>query len=120
MADVPPGLILQWLTEPSMVNARTRRQLLSCWRDVSNAGGAVGFPFLPVEDAQVLPAVDAMVDSLNPLVNRLLLATRGRIAGRLAALGWQHGEGHGSLGAGAESADRHRSPRDGHRPEHDD
>ncbi len=75
MANVPPGLVLQWLTEPSMVDARTRHQLLNCWRDVSNAGGAVGFPFLPVEDAHVLPAVDAMVDSLDPLLSRLLLAT---------------------------------------------
>ena len=75
MANAPSGVILQWLTEPSMVDAHTRHQLLNCWRDVSNAGGAVGFPFLPVEDAQVLPAVDAMVDSLDPLLSRLLLAT---------------------------------------------
>jgi GNAT superfamily N-acetyltransferase len=88
MANVPPGLILQWLTEPSMVDARARHQLLSCWRDVSNAGGAVGFPFLPVEDAQVLPAVDAMVDSLDPLVSRLLLATVGEsLAGWLLLAG---------------------------------
>jgi GNAT superfamily N-acetyltransferase len=75
MANAPSGLILRWLTEPSMVDARTRHQLLNCWRDVSNAGGAVGFPFLPVADAQVLPAVDAMVDSLDPLLSRLLIAT---------------------------------------------
>ena len=88
MANVPPGHILQWLTEPSMVDARTRHEILSCWRDVSNAGGAVGFPFLPVEDAQVLPAVDAMIDSLDPLVCRLLLATVGEsLAGWLLLVG---------------------------------
>jgi GNAT superfamily N-acetyltransferase len=75
MANAASGVTLQWLTEPSMVDARTRHQLLNCWRDVSNAGGAVGFPFLPVEDAHVLPAVDAMIASLDPLLTRLLLAT---------------------------------------------
>lgn len=51
--------------------------MASCWRwrDVSNAGGAVGFPFLPVDDAQVAPAVDAMVGSLDPSGDRLLLVT---------------------------------------------
>ena len=88
MVNVPAGLVPQWLTEPSMVDARTRHQLLSCWRDVSDAGGAVGFLFLPVEDAHVLPAVDAMVDSLDPLVNRLLLATVGEsLAGWLLLAG---------------------------------
>jgi GNAT superfamily N-acetyltransferase len=88
MANTPSGVILQWLTEPSMVDARTRHQLLNCWRDVSNAGGAVGFPFLPVDDAHVLPAVDALVDSLDAVLSRLLLATvDASLAGWLLLVG---------------------------------
>jgi GNAT superfamily N-acetyltransferase len=58
-----------------MVEPATRQRLLDCWRDVSNAGGAVGFPFLPVGDQDVGPAVEAMVQSLDPVLNRLLLVT---------------------------------------------
>lgn len=35
-------------------------QLTSCWADVSNAGGAVGFPFLPVSIEQVSEATDRL------------------------------------------------------------
>jgi len=75
MVELAQALTLHWLTAAGMVDREMRHQLVACWRDVSNAGGAVGFPFLPVQDAQVLPAVDAMVDSLDPQLNRLLLAT---------------------------------------------
>jgi hypothetical protein len=37
--------------------------------------GAVGFPFPPVSDEHVRPAVDAMVASLGAAADRLLLAT---------------------------------------------
>ena len=50
-------------------------QLLSCWRDVSNAGGAVGFPFLPDTTGQVRAAIDALIGSLDPSLNRILVAT---------------------------------------------
>lgn len=56
-------LQMNWLTTPAMVEPRVRNQLLECWRDVSNAGGAVGFPFPPVSDDQVLSSIDAMVGS---------------------------------------------------------
>ena len=71
------ALTFQWLTDPSMVDADTRTQLVACWRSVSNAGGAVGFPFLPVSDQEVLPAVEAMVDILDPRLNRLLVGMVG-------------------------------------------
>ena len=58
-----------------MVDKVIRDQLCTCWRDVSNAGGAVGFPVLPVTDDQVVAVVDALVGSLDPAVNRLLVAT---------------------------------------------
>jgi GNAT superfamily N-acetyltransferase len=39
------------------------------------AGGAVGFPILPVTDEQVMAAIEALIGSLAPILNRLLLAT---------------------------------------------
>ena len=81
MTDVDPAWT--WSTTPVDVDAATRDELLACWRDVSNAGGAVGFPFLPIDDAQVRPAVAAMVAALDPAGDRLLLA---RVGGALA--GW--------------------------------
>lgn len=57
---------LRWLTSPDDVTPAMRQQLLACWRDVVNAGGAVGFPESTVDDAAVLPAVDAVVAALSP------------------------------------------------------
>jgi len=65
-----------------------RTQLLTCWRDVSNAGGAVGFPFLPVTSEQVRPAIEDLIESLDPLHNRILVAMVGRtLAGWLVLVG---------------------------------
>ena len=88
MATAPTTCDLRWLITPAMVKLERRDQLVACWRDVSNAGGAVGFPFLPVSDEQVLPAVEAMTQSLDPSLNRLLLATVGdAVAGWLLLAG---------------------------------
>jgi GNAT superfamily N-acetyltransferase len=75
MLRTSESLQLQWLTAATTVDKATRDQLVSCWRDVSNAGGAVGFPVLPATDEQVAAAVDALVESLDPALNRLLVAT---------------------------------------------
>lgn len=81
-------LQMSWLTTPAMVGPRVRNQLLECWGDVSNAGGAVGFPFPPVSAEHVLPAIDAMVRSLDQDVNRILIATmNGELAGWLLLAG---------------------------------
>lgn len=81
-------LQMSWRTAPAMVGPRVRNQLLECWRDVSNAGGAVGFPFPPVSDEEVLSAVDAMVRSLDPEVNGILIATvEDKLAGWLLLAG---------------------------------
>ncbi len=69
------GVGLHWVADPAQVGEGVQEQLLTCWRDVSNAGGAVGFPFPPVSDEQVRPAVEAMVESLGTATDRLLLAT---------------------------------------------
>ncbi len=39
------GVGLHWVADPAQVGEGVQEQLLTCWRDVSNAGGAVGFPF---------------------------------------------------------------------------
>lgn len=71
-----------------MVDKTTQAQLLACWRDVSNAGGAVGFPILPVTDAQVRPALEALIGSLDPMLNCILLATVDQsLAGWLVLVG---------------------------------
>ncbi|CAN5773435.1 GNAT family N-acetyltransferase [soil metagenome] len=79
---------LQWLTAPVMVTPDIRTALTTCWRDVSNAGGAVGFPFPPVEEEDVRLAVEAMAESLDPDLNGLLVATvNGQLAGWLLLTG---------------------------------
>jgi GNAT superfamily N-acetyltransferase len=61
-----------------------RQELIDCWVTVSNAGGAVGFPFLPVDTAVVSPVADELIARLSP-DRRLLVAMAG---GVLA--GWVH------------------------------
>ncbi|MBO0907474.1 GNAT family N-acetyltransferase [Arthrobacter sunyaminii] len=81
-------LQMSWLTTPAMVGPSIRNQLLKCWRDVSNTGGAVGFPFPPVADEQVLQSIDALVRSLDVAANRILIATLdGELAGWLLLAG---------------------------------
>ncbi len=59
-----------------------RRQLVDCWVTVTNAGGAVGFPFPPVDEATVAPAADDLIAGLNPDHRRLLVAVgNDRLAG---------------------------------------
>ena len=67
------------------MDRRTQDQLVACWREVTNAGGAVGFPFPPVDAEHVRPALEAMLEGLAPTGDRLLLASvdHGRLAGWL-------------------------------------
>lgn len=77
------GPELTQLTRPGDADPAVRQELTACWITVTNAGGAAGFPFPPVDAGQVAPAVDALAASLDPRRCRILLA---RINGRLA--GW--------------------------------
>ncbi|PKW16955.1 GNAT family N-acetyltransferase [Saccharopolyspora spinosa] len=78
-------LDLLQLTDPGAITPTLRRQLIDCWIEVANNGGAVGFPFPPVDSHQVAPVADALIDSLNPHQNRLLLALLdGAVAGWVA------------------------------------
>jgi GNAT superfamily N-acetyltransferase len=63
-------------TNPTGVTPALRRQLINCWIDVTNDGGAAGFPFPPVDEHQVAPVMDTLVSSLDPHRTRLLLAMR--------------------------------------------
>jgi GNAT superfamily N-acetyltransferase len=78
-AAAVPGsdLHLQWLSRPDDVPEALRRALTGCWRDVANAGGAVGFAEeVPVTADVVAPVVDQIVGGLHPRLARLLVATR--------------------------------------------
>ncbi|MFI8769166.1 GNAT family N-acetyltransferase [Streptomyces sp. NPDC053792] len=58
--------------------------LVDCWTEVSDAGGAAGFPFPPVDPAEVTAAVDRIVAGLDPASSRLVVATvDGALAGWL-------------------------------------
>ncbi|MFC7876165.1 GNAT family N-acetyltransferase [Isoptericola sp. NPDC057391] len=74
---------LTQLTDPSGVTADLRHALTACWVEVTNAGGAAGFPFPPVEAVDVMPFLDAITQKLDPQTSRLLVAEHG---GQLA--GW--------------------------------
>jgi GNAT superfamily N-acetyltransferase len=70
--------------EPGQVSAGLRQELIDCWITVSNAGGAVGFPFPPVDRTIVAPVADELIASLSP-DSRLLVAVLGD-----ALAGWVH------------------------------
>ena len=73
---------LRWMTTPGQVDPFLLQSLADCWWQVSNAGGAVGFPFLPVAQSEVQEAAVEMVGLLAD-AHRLLAANVG---GSLA--GW--------------------------------
>lgn len=71
------------LTHPGDAGPAVRQELTACWIAVTNAGGAAGFPFPPVNASHVAPAVDTLASRLDPQRSRILLA---RSSGTLA--GW--------------------------------
>src|ERR1700683_2113349 len=56
--DVP---VMDQRCEPGEVSAGLRRELIDCWITVSNAGGAAGFPFPPVDEAIVAPGDEQLI-----------------------------------------------------------
>ncbi|MFB6635330.1 GNAT family N-acetyltransferase [Streptomyces sp. NPDC056362] len=71
-------------TTPGAVPAGLVPLLAECWTEVSDAGGAAGFPFAPVDPAEVAAAVDRIVAGLDPARSRLVTATvDGALAGWL-------------------------------------
>ncbi|WP_128975966.1 GNAT family N-acetyltransferase [Streptomyces roseicoloratus] len=75
--------VLAHASAPENVGPELRRRLIDCWIAVTNAGGAAGFPFPPVTEADVAPVTDTLLGRLAPDGHRLITATVGR---RLA--GW--------------------------------
>ncbi|MGF0117194.1 N-acetyltransferase family protein [Promicromonospora sp. Marseille-Q5078] len=70
------------MATPEQVTADLRQAMVGCWLEVTNAGGAAGFPFPPVTLADVTPVLDAIIQDLDPDRSRLLTAHHhGRFAG---------------------------------------
>ena len=78
-------LLISQITSPGQVTAGLRREIIDCWILVSNAGGAAGFPFPPVDNTHVAPAADQLVAGLSPDLSRLLIARTGD-----TLTGWVH------------------------------
>jgi GNAT superfamily N-acetyltransferase len=80
--DLAPSY--QQALHASEVSHVLRRDLIECWITVSNSGGAVGFPFLPVSGRDVEPVADQVIGGLDPQFSRLLFAmVDGVLAGWL-------------------------------------
>ncbi|MFG3053036.1 GNAT family N-acetyltransferase [Kitasatospora sp. NPDC048239] len=76
--------VLRQIVHPQELTVELRRQLIDCWIAVTNAGGAAGFPFPPVDVDQVAPVADRLIADLDPQRGRLLLAVvDGVLAGWL-------------------------------------
>jgi GNAT superfamily N-acetyltransferase len=69
------------------VDEALRRELLSCWTDVTNAGGAVGF-VPPVTEDDVVPLLDKLLDGVHSGRDVLaLLTVDGETAGFASVVG---------------------------------
>lgn len=69
------------------VDAALRAELLACWTDVTNAGGAVGF-VPPVTRDDVVPALDRLLEGVTSGRDVLcLLTVDGATAGFAALVG---------------------------------
>lgn len=76
MSQSPAGrpLVLEQYTAPEHVTPQLREALTDCWVEVTNAGGAAGFPFPPIDPAHAAPAVDTIAGGLAADTSRLLTA----------------------------------------------
>ncbi|WP_326687204.1 MULTISPECIES: GNAT family N-acetyltransferase [unclassified Streptomyces] len=73
------------LLNPHESTDALRESLLACWVEVSNAGGAAGFPFPPVDVSEVAAVLDGIIAGLGPQSSRLLVvAVDGAVAGWLS------------------------------------
>jgi GNAT superfamily N-acetyltransferase len=78
-------MTLRFEVDPELTE-RLEAEIVACWADVSNAGGAVGF-VPPVTMDDVLPKAEAQFAGVRSGRDRLVVGriARGEQAGRLAA-----------------------------------
>ncbi|APU44091.1 GNAT family N-acetyltransferase [Streptomyces sp. TN58] len=70
------------ITDVQEVDPALRQRLIDCWIEVTNSGGAAGFPFPPVGRGQVAPVADEVLRRLHPRRSRLVTAGfHGELAG---------------------------------------
>ena len=75
------------VTAVSVVDDVLRRELLACWTDVSNDGGAVGF-VPPVTEDDVAPVLDKLLEGVHSGRDVLaVLTVDGAVAGFAAIVG---------------------------------
>ncbi|MEV0375536.1 GNAT family N-acetyltransferase [Streptomyces sp. NPDC050636] len=73
---------LTQIVNPHEITDELKQALVDCWTEVSNAGGAAGFPFPQVDAAEVTAALDRIIKDLAPTTSRLLIAlSDGTVAG---------------------------------------
>jgi hypothetical protein len=79
-------MTLRFEVDPELTE-QLRAEIIACWTDVSNAGGAVGFvPPVTMDDVQ--PGAEAQFAGIRAGRDRLVVGrvAEGERAGRLAAL----------------------------------
>lgn len=86
-------MTLQFEVDPELTE-QLRAEIVACWTDVTNAGGAVGF-VPPVAMDDVLPTAEAQFAGVNSGRDRLVVGrvAEGEQSGRLAALAFLVGGG---------------------------
>jgi GNAT superfamily N-acetyltransferase len=84
---VPAGELRAEVRAVSSVDEVLRKELLTCWTDVTNAGGAVGF-VPPVTEDDVAPLLDKMLEGIHSGRDVLaLLTVDGETAGFASVVG---------------------------------
>ncbi|MFE6496308.1 GNAT family N-acetyltransferase [Streptomyces sp. NPDC057748] len=80
-----PSPVFTQYTSADQVTPDLRQALTECWVEVTNAGGAAGFPFPPVQTAEAASALETIINSLDTTTSRLLTAhLDGQLAGWLS------------------------------------
>jgi GNAT superfamily N-acetyltransferase len=81
--------VMSQYVDSAQVSAGLRQDIIACWVMVSNAGGAAGFPFPPVDAGIVAPVADDLIVGLSPDRSRLIVARAGDVLA-----GWVHLQRH--------------------------
>jgi GNAT superfamily N-acetyltransferase len=79
--------LVEW-GEPSDADPALVAAMTECWIEVTNSGGAVGFPSPPISSDDVEPVMAALIASLEPTRVRVIIAlTDGELAGWVVIAG---------------------------------